>query len=483
MNFISLKYIALLLLAAICAYRMKPKIRNPILLILNLGFYFCFGPKHLPFLITVTLLSYITAIIIEKELWGKRKLWIVIGLMLNFGILVFFKYFNFFAQLVEAGCTKLGVHISDPTLELILPVGISFYVFQVTGYLIDVYRGNQKAERNLVDFALFASFFPAIVSGPIQRAKDMLPQYKVKNTFYGENLKIGILQFMVGVFKKLVIADQLAVIVNTVYAKPLEFSGLQTLVAVFAYSIQIYCDFSAYSDMAIGSAKIMGFNIVKNFDNPYFAVSLQDFWRRWHISLTTWFRDYLYIPLGGNRKGKMRQYINVVVVFLVSGLWHGAAMGFVVWGLIHGVLQVVGKILKPYRDKIREGLHISSDSQILNVGRTLFTFAVVTFAWIFFRADSFDVALTIISNIFTGGYQFAGLTLLGLSKFALIAVFVFTVILLSIERLNEKQNIALKLNDTYVRRYAVYFIIFAVILIFGRYGSGFDPMDFVYFKF
>lgn len=483
MNFISLKYILFLAVAAVFAYTLRPKARNVVLLVFNAAFYALFGVKYLPFLTASVLLTYCAGIAIEKELLGKKRFWLVLSITLNIGMLFVFKYLGFFSELFENTFAAAGISVGLRSFDLLLPVGISFYVFQTTGYLMDVWRGKQAAETNLIDYALFASFFPGIVSGPIQRAGDMLPQYKKPFKFRYNNLSAGFLRFIWGMFKKIVVADRIAVIVNAAYADVSASSGFQLLIAAICYSIQIYCDFSAYSDMAIGSAQFLGIRLPENFRNPYFAVSIQDFWRRWHISLSTWFRDYLYFPLGGNRCSKARGYLNIIIVFLVSGLWHGAAMTFVAWGVLHGFLQVMGKILQPARSKIRGALKIANDSPALNVLRRLMTFGFVTLAWIFFRADSISDAVLITKRIFTAFAPVGKISALGLSRASLAVLLVSAIVMLIAERVDERKPYFKKLISSVAPRYAVIFLLLSAVMLFGSYGAGFDPMDFVYFKF
>lgn len=482
MSFTSFSFIPFLALAAFFSYKLRIRARNALLLICSFLFYGLYGAEYLPFLSFSVLLTYFAARFIERSQGAGRRAWLAAALCLNLGMLFVFKYLGFFAASAERVFAALGMEAQLPEPGLILPVGISFFVFQTTGYLMDVYRGKYGAERSFVDYALFASFFPSLISGPISRADKMLPQYKAKNPFSYENIKSGALQFVWGAFKKMVIADRLAVLVNTAYAAPEEFTGFQLLFAALCYSVQIYCDFSAYSDMAIGAGRILGFRLPKNFDCPYLAVSMQDFWRRWHISLSTWFRDYLYFPLGGSRKGKQRGYLNVILVFLVSGLWHGAAATFVIWGLLHGGMQVLGKILKPYRDKLRGLLHIGEDGRLLHLFRILLTFAMVTAAWVFFRADSVSEALLVLGKIISEPFSFAAVTALGLSLRQLV-VLLFAVLLLSFADFYGAGRLAKKINRSYAPRAAVYIALLCAIILFGHYGAGFDPMDFVYFKF
>jgi D-alanyl-lipoteichoic acid acyltransferase DltB (MBOAT superfamily) len=365
---------------------------------------------------------------------------------------------------------------------MLLPIGISFYTFTVTGYLIDVYRKKSSAEHDFICYSLFVSFFPSLLSGPIERFDNIMPQLKTKHAFTSDNIKAGILRFLWGLFKKMVIADQLAIIVNAVYGSPLEYSGLQTVLAVCAFSIQIYCDFSAYSDMAIGSASMLGFTLTENFDAPYLTTSVKGFWRRWHISLTSWFRDYLYFPLGGSRCSKVRSIFNVLIVFLVSGLWHGAGVTFVIWGLLNGLYQIIGDILAPLKKMMRSFLHISDKNIIIKVFQYIFTFMLITVSWIFFRSESVDKAFIMIRQIFIGSEGFSLLNI-GLSAAELIEVCIFVAVLGVIDALSKKYQLEKKVNDTTWLRYAVYFILIMIILVFGAYGPGYDPQDFVYFKF
>ncbi len=483
MSFTSLSFVLFLAACAIIGYKLRPKGRNALLLICSLVFYSLYGTEHLPFLLVSVVLTYFAARLIEGEEGGRRKTLLKLALCLNLGMLFLFKYLGFFAELTGKVAALTGASAALPELKFILPIGISFFVFQTTGYLMDVYREKIPAECSFVDYALFASFFPGLVSGPIQRAGDMLPQYKAENPFSYLNVKTGSLQFVWGAFKKMVIADRLAVLVNTVYAAPSDFTGFQLLIAALCYSIQIYCDFSAYSDMAIGSARVMCFKLPQNFDCPYFAVSVQDFWRRWHISLSTWFRDYLYFPLGGNRKGKWRGYLNIIIVFLVSGLWHGAALTFVAWGLLHGLLQVSGKILKPYRDRLRQALHISEDSRPLHLFRIILSFAMVTAAWIFFRANSISDAFYILGKTLTQPFNYASITALGLSIWQLAVLFVAILLLFVTDFLKERLSLLERISQSNAPRALVYIGLICAIILFGHYGAGFDPMEFVYFKF
>lgn len=277
---------------------------------------------------------------------------VAVSFVLNIGVLFFFKYFDFAVDSLNLALSQFGLTMPKPTFDLLLPVGISFYTFQALSYTMDVYRGDIVPERNFFMYALFVSFFPQLVAGPIERSKNLLRQVNQPHVFDYDNMREGLLVILWGFFLKLVVADRVAIIVNTVYGDYPQYGGMYIIVASVLFAIQIYCDFAGYSTIAIGAAKVLGFQLMENFDCPYFSCSIGEFWRRWHISLSSWFRDYLYIPLGGNRRGTLIKYRNIVIVFLVSGLWHGAAATYVMWGLIHGIYQVIGGITKPVRDKL-----------------------------------------------------------------------------------------------------------------------------------
>ncbi|OQY41470.1 MAG: hypothetical protein B6242_17355 [Anaerolineaceae bacterium 4572_78] len=292
------------------------------------------------------------------------------------------------------------VFYNVPAFEVLLPVGISFYTFQTLAYTIDVYRGKLKPEKHLGIFALYVAFFPQLVAGPIERAKNLLPQFYHKFNFSGNRVVSGLRLMLWGMFKKVVIADRLAIYVNEVYNNPSEYHGLPIIIATFFFAFQIYCDFSGYSDIAIGSARIMGYNIMTNFRQPYFSQSVAEFWQRWHISLSTWFRDYLYIPLGGNRVPKWRWYLNLMIVFVVSGLWHGANWTFIIWGALHGSYLLIEIWMKNIRAKISDLRYLERFSSGQTLLRTLTTFLLIVFAWMFFRAASIGEAFILIQNMF-----------------------------------------------------------------------------------
>lgn len=475
MNFNSLQYL-LFLPVTLCLYFVLPqKLKNPVLLIASFFFYGCWEPVYTLLMLLSIVVTYACGLLVSRSEGKTKKLWLVLCLVINLGILFFFKYFNFFSD--TAG---LLVGKELPTLNVLLPVGISFYTFQALGYTIDVYRGDIPAEKNFIDYALFVSFFPQLVAGPIERTGNIVPQLKTTHRLKFENIKSGMLLILWGLFKKMVIADNLATMVNHIYNAPYDKNGLQLLLATLGFAFQIYCDFSAYSDIARGSAKLLDIELMKNFDFPYGARSIKDFWRRWHISLSTWFKDYLYFPLGGSRVKKWRHLVNLLIVFVVSGLWHGAAMTFVLWGLMHGAYQVIGILLTPIREKFYQKV-LAKDHPVMKFVSWVGTFALVNLAWVLFRANSLKDARFILGGIFTRSWSSIGD--IGISTAMLIAMALAVILLVAVDKLNRQKSLDKFINKTLWLRYAVWFLLIAAILIFGYYGDGFDPQDFVYFQF
>ncbi len=486
MNFNSLIYLCFLALNVIIYYVLPSKLRNYQLLAASYFFYMCWSPKYSLLMLLSTFITYICGLLVDRSALGKRKLWLVLSFVSNLAILFFFKYFNFSAYVITRALNFAGMSLQPTTLSVLLPVGISFYTFQALGYTVDVYRKDIQAERNFADYALFVSFFPQLVAGPIERSGNIFHQLKEYHPFRLENIRDGVMPILWGLFKKMVLADNLAVVVNTVYNAPSDHSGGEFIIATVAFAIQIYCDFSAYSDIARGSAKMLGFDLMQNFRCPYMAVSIQDFWRRWHISLSSWFKDYLYFPLGGSRCSKARNYLNIMIVFTVSGLWHGAAMTFVVWGLLNGLYQVVSKIIDPLRKKVFAILHIKNDAWWLHILRVVITFCLTCVAWVFFRANTLSDAMYILRKalgVILHGFTADFATSFSLSVSALVMTLIFTLILLVSDWFISEKRLAEKVNRYILPRYAVYFILIAVIFLFGSYGTGYDPQDFVYFQF
>ena len=486
MNLNSAPYV-LFLAASALVHRLLPcRLRNGFLLLASWIFYGICAARFLPLLVLTTALAYGLGRWMGARPAQKRTA-LLLGLLVSFGILFLFKYLAFFGTLLSSLLSGAGLApLALPALAL--PAGISFYTFAVCGYLMDVYRGKRPPETGFVDFALFVSFFPAVLSGPIERSTHLLPQLKANRRPgggpTGEDVKEGVTRFLLGLFKKMVLADQLAIAVNTAFADPASFTGVQLLGAAVAYSLQIYCDFSAYSDMAVGSGRLLGFTLLENFNAPYLCRSIQDFWRRWHISLSSWFRDYLYFPLGGSRRGRVRKYLNVLIVFAVSGLWHGAAMTFVVWGLLNGVYQILGAVTAPARSRVRSALHLADDGALTRCIQAAVCFALLTVTWVFFRAASLGQAVEILHRIFTlaGGVFPLNVTALGLSRARLLAVGLSVITLLLLD-LRSQRPARRPLRDTVWLRYAAWTVLVLVIVVFGAYGTGYNAQEFVYFNF
>lgn len=371
------------------------------LLIASYYFYMSWNPSLVFLIAGTTLISYLGGLIIERSArpW-VRKTALAVTVTTCLLVLFFFKYFNFLSESVVALLRKFGLPASDFSLNVLLPVGISFYTFQTLSYAIDVYRGKISAEKHIGYYALFVSFFPQLVAGPIERPENLLPQLRAEHKFDGSNLSIGLRYMLIGFFKKIVVADTIAVAVNGVYNSLDTANGFTVALATVLFALQILCDFDGYTNIAIGAAKLMGIDLVKNFDKPYGARSIKEFWARWHISLSTWLRDYVYIPLGGNRCSKPRHMFNLFVTFLLSGLWHGAAWTFVIWGALHGVYQIIGNLTAAPRRKMREKLGLEQ-SQAWKLVQRAFTFGLVCFSWIFFRANSLADAGVAIVKLFT----------------------------------------------------------------------------------
>lgn len=372
--------------------------RMGLLLVASYYFYMSWNWKFAGLIFGSTILDYLVGAQIFKSTDKKtKKRWLLVSMAGNLGCLGVFKYFNFFAESVNAFFGRVGLEMAMANWEIILPVGISFYTFQTMSYTIDIYRGEMEPTENLLDFAVFVAFFPQLVAGPIVRASEFLPQLKKEPSFRDRNALDGISQILFGLFKKICIGDALAAaLVDPAFNNPGHFSGVTLLFAVYGYAMQIYCDFSGYSDVAIGAAKVLGFNLPLNFNRPYVAASITEFWRRWHISLSTWLRDYLYVPLGGNRKGRRRTYVNLMLTMFLGGLWHGAAWNFVIWGGLHGMFLAVERFVS----KRASGGTIQTEG-----GNRLFkqvlTFHLICLTWILFRANNAESGFVMLKRILT----------------------------------------------------------------------------------
>ena len=403
MVFNSFEFLLFYPIVLLLYFTLPKKYRWTMLLAASAFFYLYWSVKLIFLILFTIVISYTAAILIEKykDNLALKRTCLVVTLVACFGVLFFFKYFNFLADSVVSVANLFGAGWEDFSLNLILPVGISFYTFQTLSFVIDVYRGKVPAERHFGYYALYVTFFPQLVAGPIERPENLIPQLHADHTFSWDNAIPGLRKMFIGFFKKVVVADLIATYVNAVYNAPDTARGLSVMVATMLFAVQIYCDFSGYTDIAIGCSEIMGIKLMQNFDRPYISTSIREFWKRWHISLSSWFQDYLYFPLGGSRCSRPRHLFNLAVVFLVSGLWHGAAWTFVIWGALHAFYQIVGILLKGPKANLYAKLGIDENAEWVKRMRQVITFILVDFAWMFFRANNFSDLAVLMKKLFT----------------------------------------------------------------------------------
>ena len=482
MLFNSLAYLVFLPAAFLLYWFSPQKIRPGILLLISYYFYLSAGTAFVLLLIATTLLTWGMGLFIEKRRGERSAKWsLAFTLIIIFSLLGFFKYYNFLLGSFTDFLRLFAIQIEPHLLNLIMPVGISFYSFQSAGYLIDVYRGKSSAEKSPLKLALFVSFFPQIIAGPIGRSDHLLPQFNEKRTFDAEKASEGLRLMLWGFFKKLIIADSLAKYVDRVFDLVPYFFGMTFIMAAVMYTFEIYCDFSGYSDIAIGTAKLFNIDLMTNFKSSYFSRSLQEFWSRWHISLSSWFRDYLYIPLGGNRKGKFRKNLNLLITMLVSGLWHGANWTFVVWGGLHGIYQVAEGFLKEKFGKPKETV-------LSNIVHGVITFGLVCIAWVFFRANSIGDAIYIVTHFHNGVvFHFLDawekmtvdmqITAVGLVKLLASIVFLMVYDFISLKKDIPKEMGKWKI----VPRWIVYLALVILIIVSKLHGG--TTQQFIYFNF
>ncbi len=480
MQITSIEFCFFFLITLVLYHAVRPGLRCGLLLAASYIFYGSQNISYLCFLILATLFTYVSGLLLEGHRDKEKTARVILGFTMGVNCLLLgtFKYLGFLS----------GGRLESP----LMPVGISFYLFMSMGYIVDVYRGMIGAERNILSYGLFVSFFPTVLSGPIERAGNMLPQFSKEHfskiKFDTARIRDGFVRMLWGYFMKLVLADRIAVLVNTVYASPGEYGGAITGLATVLYTFQIYCDFSGYSHIAIGIAQTLGLKVMDNFKRPYLAGSIADFWRRWHISLSSWFKDYVYIPLGGNRRGAGRKYLNIVLVFLLSGFWHGAGWTFILWGGLHGAYQVIGAILEPLKKRVISLLKIKENSFSLRALRTAWTFFLVNVAWVLFRADSLSMVMDILGSfrqlrlwqIFDGT-----LYLLGLDRANVHLLVLGLLAVIIVDLLNERgcflsQKIA---GERLWIRWPIYLGGILLILLCGMWGAGYNAASFIYYQF
>lgn len=494
MLFNSLDFLIFFPLVTILYFAVPHRFRWILLLVASCIFYMAFIPAYILFLFFLIFIDYWAAMLIEKSQGRKRKLFLLASILSTCSALFVFKYFNFFS--INFSLVADFFHWNYPVrlLQFVLPIGLSFHTFQSLSYVIEVYKGKQKTEKNLGIYALYVMFYPQLVAGPIERPYNLIHQFYEEHRFEYQRVTDGLKLMAWGMFKKVVIADRLAVFVNQVYGSPGDYSGISLISATLFFSYQIFCDFSGYSDIAIGSAQVMGFRLMNNFTRPYFAKSVSDFWRRWHISLSTWFRDYVYIPLGGNRVSRARHYFNLMASFLLSGLWHGANWTFVIWGGINGLYMIIEDIFSKAREKAAAFLKPGRETFLSNLARVFLTFLLISFSWIFFRSNSIREAFYVTGHLFAGIPDLASqflrnplaaaienhdLFAVGQSWFEFLIGISGIMILETVHLLQRKQSVrSLVSRSPWPLRWLLYIGIIIVIINFGTISK-----PFIYFQF
>ena len=504
MLFDSLHFLVFLPVALAVYYIMPRRVKYLWLLICSYYYYMCWNAKYILLLLFSTVVTYLSGLALERIKTDShmvedrrqrlRKICVIICVLLNLSVLFCFKYFEFAWQNIEYLASLLGIKaMSRPWRNIFLPAGISFYTFQVIGYIVDVYRGDICAERNFLRFALFVSFFPKLAAGPIERSKNLMVRLSKAPRISYKMFRRGLLVMLWGYFMKIVIADRISIFTNTVYGDPDRFPGVFLAAASILFAVQIYCDFAGYSAIAIGTSMLFGIRLMENFDAPFMTGSVSEFWRHWHISLSSWFRDYVYIPLGGNRKGKVRKYLNLLITFGLSGLWHGAQWTYVVWGLVNGLFQIIGDLLRPVRAGIRVRIEGGAKEDKVSLATGIFcalaTFLLFSFSLIFFKADSLSSAVRIIKSIFSARNWWilfdGSIYKCGLDQkdFGLMS---FSVLILTAADLCKRKGISVSRvieAQPFWFRWICYITSVIFILVFGIWGSGYDPAGFIYFQF
>lgn len=492
MVFNSLQFFVFFPVVTLLYFLLPHRFRALLLLTASVVFYMAFIPKYVLILAFTIVIDYYAGILIERAEGNVRRGFLALSIAANVGVLAFFKYFNFFNSNIAAAADALGLHYAVPALSIILPIGLSFHTFQAMSYTIEVYRGNYKAEKNFIIYALYVMFYPQLVAGPIERPQNLLPQFRQEHRFEYQRVVDGLKLMAWGLFKKVVIADRLAMFVNQVYDAPRGYSGPPLILATVAFAFQIFCDFSGYSDIAIGSARVMGFTLMTNFRRPYWSQSIHEFWSRWHISLSTWFKDYFYIPLGGNKVGWAKWQMNLMLTFIISGLWHGANWTFITWGALNGFYLVFSLWTRGYRAKIAEAVGLNARPTVAHGARTAVTFFLICVSWVFFRATSMSDAFYILGHSFQGWsgalsrgklVELASLVTLACGG-SVVNVLAPAMAILVMETLHCLQEQGVGIREAVasrppVVRWAIYYGLVVATVLFGSY----IPSQFIYFQF
>lgn len=498
MLFNSLQFFVFFFIVTISYFLIPHRYRYLLLLASSCYFYMAFVPIYILILGFTIVIDFFAGIYIENAQGKKRKIFLIVSLISNILVLAVFKYYNFFNENITQLLGAFGYNNPIPYLGILLPIGLSFHTFQAMSYTIEVYRGNQPAVKNFGIYSLYVMFYPQLVAGPIERPQNLLHQFTEKHYFDYKRVTDGLKLMAWGLFKKVVIADRLSAFVDQVYNNCESYQGLSLIVATIFFTFQIYCDFSGYSDMALGAAQVMGFKLMTNFNRPYFSKNISEFWKRWHISLSTWFRDYVYIPLGGNRTTRWKWYFNLFIVFLLSGFWHGANWTFIIWGALHGFYLVFAIISEPQRKSLNVILGLNKFPRLYKALQIVTTFLLVSFAWIFFRANSLKDAFYICTHLFSGLGESISAILHGFSSrgqgknvFAQILLgqkieefIIAMAALLVMELVHFKQRNGLDIAGLFGRnskiiRWSIYYLLVLSILFLGVFGQ----KQFIYFQF
>ncbi len=489
MLFNSAQFLVFFPVVILVYFKIPEKVRYLWLLFASYYFYMSWDARYGLLIFTSTVVTWGSALVIDAVHEARlRKITLTFCLCCNLGLLFYFKYINFAADTLRELFRLLHVDLVVPETSVLLPVGISFYTFQALGYTIDVYRKTIGPEKNFFRYALFVSFFPQLVAGPIERSKNLLGQLAVPHRFDYDRFREGFLLMLWGYFTKIVIADRITIFVSNVLEKPSTFPGLYIVIAVLLFNLHVYCDFYGYSSIATGAARILGIDLMENFNVPFASRSTPEYWRRWHISLTSWFRDYLYFPLGGSRKGKARKYRNIMIVFIVSGLWHGASFSYVIWGALNGFLQIAGELLKPVKNRLNQALHLNENALSHKFIQMVVTYGLISLTCIFLYAENIAKALNIIRHML----YFNPWILVDKSIFLCglngpnLAVLFLSICVLAVADICKYHGIVLHkliLKQEYWFRWLVFIFSIWGILVFGIWGVSFDPAAFYYFQF
>ena len=483
MNYISLSF-ATLVAALLIVYYVLPKkwrLQGVTLLLGSLLFYLSFDLRHILFLLFTAASTYFSARLIQKK--RGANLVLILCIAVNVAVWYAVKALPWTIALSNKFFSLIDSSLKIGDVSIIVPIGISYFTLQAIGYLVDVYKGKIEAEKNPLKYLLFLSFFPAVVQGPISRYTDLAPQLFEQKSFFFENFRKGLLLVLFGFVKKVVVADRIGIFVNTAFEQYHTLNGIILYLVAVGYAIQLYMDFSGCVDICRGVSKLFGIELVNNFNRPYLSRSIKEFWSKWHMSLSGWLKDYVYIPLGGNRKGTARKYLNLLITFLVSGLWHGAEFSFFVWGALHAIYQIVGQCTDTFRKKVKTLLCVEAGSVSEKIFQTVITFNLVTFAWVFFRAPSLSVAVKYIYRMFTTFFlDGSSIFTFGVGEGHFLILFLHLIVFFAVDLCSKSQDAAVEgiLKTHLIIRWVIYLLLIFDVILFGAYGSGYDMSGFMY---